>query len=225
MKFFVLQNPKAGLGEAVTDFEPVDGALMGDAPRCPVCDKYVGLRPLIPPVKVELEGWGTLWGDIAFGPADQVLISGRLKKAFMDAGLSGFTRFDPVVAAKTKRRRALISGSPPEYWLGTVARSRAMLDDSASGLEREDGIVCPECGLAGVNKRLRRVVLRSNTWSSEDVFFARGFPGTILVSERFKSLSERGELTNCSLIDAEKFGFDHNLHECRFHSMSGRDST
>lgn len=213
MKFFVLQNPRAGRGEAVTDFVPVDGALMGDAPRCPVCEKYIGLRPLTPPVTVELEGWGASWGDIAFGPADQVLISGRLKTAFAEAGLSGFTRFDPVLVAKTKRRRPSISGSPPEYWLGTVARSQAMLDESASGLERDDGTVCPECGLAGVNKRLRRVVLRPDTWSGEDVFFARGLPGTILVSERFKSLCETAGLTNCSLVDAEKFSFDHYPQE------------
>jgi hypothetical protein len=213
MKFFVLQNPKAGQSEAVTDFVPVDGAPMGDAPRCPACDKYVGLRPLIPPVKVELEGWGVSWGDIAFGPADQVLISDRLKNAFAEAGLRGFTRFDSVVVAKTKRRRPSIRGSPPEYWLGTVARSRAILDDSASGLEREDGTVCPECGLAGVNKRFRRVVLRSDTWSGEDVFFARGLPGTILVSERFKSLCETAGLANCSLVDAAMFGVDHYPQE------------
>lgn len=213
MKFFVLQNPKVGRREAVTDFVPVDGALMGDAPRCPVCDKYIGLRPLIPPVKVELEGWGASWGDIAFGPADQILVSDSLKNAFVKASLSGFTRFDPVVVANTRQRRASISGGPPEYWLGTIVRSRAMLDDSASGLERGDGTVCPECGLAGVNKRLRRVVLKSDTWSSEDVFFARGLPGTILVSERFKSLCETTGLTNCSFVDAEKFGFDHYPHE------------
>lgn len=213
MKFFVLQNPKAGRGEAVTDFVPVDGALIGDAPRCPACGKYVGLRPLIPRVAVELEGWGAAWGDIAFGPGDQVLVSGRLKNAFVEAGLSGFTRFDPVVIAKTKRRRPSICGSPPEFWLATVARSRAMLDDSASGLEREDGAVCPECGPAGLIKRVHRVVLKSDTWSGEDVFFARGLPGTILVSERFKALCETAGLANCSLVDAERYGFDHYPQE------------
>lgn len=148
MTFFVLSNPRAGRGETVTDFVPVDGALMGDVPRCPVCDKYVGLRPLIPPAKVDLEGWGASWGDIAFGPAD-----------------------------------------------------------------REAGAVCPECGLAGVNRRLRRTVLGPDTWSGEDVFFARGLPSTILVSERFKSLCETAGLTNCSLVDAKKFGFDHYSQE------------
>lgn len=213
MKFFVLGNPKAGRGEAVTDFMPVDGAPSGEAPRCEVCGKYVGMRPLLPPVRVELDGWGGMWGDVAFGTSDQVLVSDRLKNALADAGLNGFARVDPVVVEKVRRRRPSISGSPPEYWLATVARSRVMLDDSASGLERDDGAVCPECGLGGVIKRVRRVVLRPNTWTGEDVFFARGLPGTILVSERFKSLCETAEIANFVLVDAETFGFDHYPQE------------
>jgi hypothetical protein len=213
MKFFVLGSPKAGRGEAVTDFVPVDGASSGEAPRCTVCGKYVGMRPLLPPVRVELEGWGEFWGDVAFGPADQVLVSDRLKNAVADAGLNGFAHIDPLVVAKVKRRRPSISGSPPEYWLATVARSGAMLDGSASGLERDDGAVCPECGLGGVIKRLRRVVLRPGTWTGEDVFFARGLPGTILVSERFKSLCEPAGIANCVLVEAETFGFDHYPQE------------
>ncbi|MCS6946152.1 MAG: hypothetical protein NZM12_00900, partial [Steroidobacteraceae bacterium] len=56
-------------------------------------------------------------------------------------------------------------------------------------------------------------VLKSDTWSGEDVFFARGLPGTILVSERFKSLCETAGLTSCSLVDTERFGFDHYPQE------------
>ena len=214
MKLFVLQNPKAGRGDAVTDFVPVDGAPTGDAPRCEVCGRYVGMLPLLSPARVELEGWGSLWGDIAFGPGDQVLISERCKRAVAEAGLNGFARLDPVVVEKVRRRRPSIKGDPPDYWLATVARSRAMLDESASGLEREDdGTVCTECGLGGVIKRLRRVVLRPGTWSGEDVFFARGLPGTILASERFKSLCETAGLANCSLVDAATFSFDHYPQE------------
>lgn len=89
-----------------------------------------------------------------------------------------------------------------------------MLDESASGLEREDdGAVCSECGLGGIIKRLRRVILRPDTWSGEDVFFARGLPGTILTSERFKSLCETAGLANCSFVDAEAFSFDHYPQE------------
>ena len=58
-------------------------------------------------------------------------------------------------------------------------------------------------------KRLRRIVLQPNSWSGEDVFFARGLPGTILTTERFKSLSDSAELANCSLVLAEAFSFNY----------------
>lgn len=213
MKFFVLQNLKAEGGDAVTDYLPVDGSKTGDAPRCGVCGKFVGMLPLLPPVRVELEGWGASWGDIAFGPGDQLLISERLKRVAAEAGLSGFVRLDPVAVEKVRRRRPSIKGNPPDYWLATVARSRAMLDESASGLDRDDETVCPECGLGGVTKRLRRVVLRPDTWSGEDVFFARGLPGTIITSERFQSLCATSGIASGVLVEAEMFGFDHYPQE------------
>jgi len=51
------------------------------------------------------------------------------------------------------------------------------------------------------------------------VFFARGLPGTIVVSERFKQLCEENDLANCVLVAAEKSGFDHYPQE---HATSGR---
>lgn len=222
MKFFALGNLKVGRGnDAVTDFVPVGDALTGDAPRCEACGRYVGLRPLLAPVRVELEGWGASWGDIAFGPGDQLLVSEKLKRAAAEAGLGGFVHLDPVVVEKVKRRRPSIKGNPPNYWLATIARSRAMLDGSASGLERDDEAVCPECGLGGVIKRLRRIVLRPDTWSGEDVFFARGLPGTIIVSERFQSLCQTEGLAVGALIGAEAFGFDHYPQESPAGSTRG----
>ncbi len=215
MTFFVLQNPKADSGDAVSDFLPIDGAPIGDAPRCDVCGKYVGMCPLLPPVRIELDGWGSSWGDIAFGPGDQVLISQRLKEAVAEAGLNGFTSLDLAEVVKVRRRRKSLSGNPPDYWLAAVVRSKAMLEEGASGLERDVGGVCSTCGLGGVIKRVRRVVLQPDTWSGEDIFFARGLPGTILTSERFKSLCNALGIANCSLVGAETFGFDHYPQDFR----------
>ena len=115
MKFFVLRNPKAGGALAVTDFLPVERSRRGRAPQCPVCGKYVGVRPLLPPVRVELKAWGVLqWGDVAFGTGDQILVATKLTTLFSRAGLVGWARLDPVEVVKTTRRRA-ISGPPPAY--------------------------------------------------------------------------------------------------------------
>ncbi|HKQ39494.1 MAG TPA: hypothetical protein VJ063_15560, partial [Verrucomicrobiae bacterium] len=60
MRFFVLEErPEVGEVPAVTDFLYADNSPMGEAPRCPVCGEYVGMLPLLPPIRVELETWGT----------------------------------------------------------------------------------------------------------------------------------------------------------------------
>lgn len=208
MKFFILKRPVAGKDDAVTDYIPVDGSRTGDAPRCAVCGKFRGMLPLLPPVRVELEAWAPRWGDVAFGPGDQVLISDRLKKLSAEAGLVGIGRLDPVKIVKVKRRDSG-AGDPPKYWLASIQHSRLVLDDLASGLVREEGATCEECRIGGIIKRLDRIVLQANTWPGEDMFFARGLPGTILVSERFKALSEVNDLASGSLVAAEDFRFDY----------------
>lgn len=212
MKFFVLQNPKADRGDAVTDYLPVEGSRTGDAPRCSVCGKFLGMLPLLPPVRVELEAWGPRWGDVAFGPGDQLLVSDKLKKLFTEAGLVGFVRLDPVEIVRATRRKPG-AGDPPNYWLASIQRSRAALDESASGLVRDEAPTCEECRVGGIIKRARRIFLQAGAWSGEDVFFARGLPGTVLVSERFKRLCQDNDLANCSLVAAETFSFDHYPQE------------
>jgi hypothetical protein len=210
--FYVLQNPDPDREDAVTDFLDVDGSPTGAAPRCEVCGKYTGLMPLVPPVRVELESWSSVWADVAFGPGTQKLISDRLKRHFAEAGLRGFVRCDPAEVVKVTRRKGGAKGPPPRYWLATVGRSRALVDAAASGLDRGDGPVCAECGTGGIIKRWRRLVIQPGTWSGEDVFIARGLPGRILTSERFKSLCDTADL-NCHLVPAEKFGFDYYPNE------------
>jgi hypothetical protein len=204
MNFFVLRNPKAGHGDAVTDYLPVDGSKIGIAPRCPICQKYLGMLVLLPPVRVELKAWGPRWGDVAFGPGDQILISDRLKNLFFQTGLIGFERLDPVDVVKTKKLKSG-DGDPPNYWLASIQRSRAAIDETASGLVQAETPTCNECRIGGIIRHLCRIVLQANTWSGEDVFYARGLPGTVLVSERFKYVCDENGLANCSFVAAEDF--------------------
>jgi ribosomal protein L34E len=163
MKFYVLENPKVGPGDgdAVTDYLYVDGSKLGDAPQCPVCGKYLGGMPLLPPIRLELKAWGSRWGDVAFFGGDQILVSNRLRDLFVEAGLSGFTRFDPAELVKISRRKKRV-GSPPNYQLASIQRGRALVDDAASGLERNEPSTCDECRSAGI-RRTDRIVLEANT--------------------------------------------------------------
>lgn len=207
MSFFVLRNPKAGRGSAVTDFLPISKSRMGDAPRCPLCGRFVGMMPLRPPVAVELEAWGSQWGEIAFGPGDQILISDKLKNAFVLGGLKGFTRLDAVRVIKTRKHTSTI-GPQPAYELASIQRGGAAVDESRSGLVRDAPPACEECRTGGIVRRIDRLILEPNTWTGEDIFFARGLPGIIITSERFKRFCADHSLSNCCLLPAQDFSFD-----------------
>jgi hypothetical protein len=207
MKFYVLQSPKVGVSNAETDFLHVEASKVGDAPRCPVCGEYIGPYPLVPPIRVELKAWGSRWGDFAFGVTDQILISNSLKDLIVEAGLVGFARLDPVEIVKISRRKKRV-GTPPDYLLASIQRSRALIDEPASGLERDEPSTCEECRTGGIIKRTKRVVLDANTWSGEDIFYTRNLGGTILASERLKRLCDDNDLANCCLVAAEDFHFD-----------------
>ena len=209
MKFFVLKkHPDVDEVVAVTDFLPVDGSKTGDAPRCPVCGDYIGMLPLLPPVRVELETWGANFGDIAFSPSNELLVSERFWKLYQHSGLTGLIDVGSVEVVKLKSHQKLREPTP-HYRCCRVGRSKAVVDEGESGLEREESSTCGECRLGGIIKRAQRVVLESNSWSGEDIFFARGLHGTTLASEKFEKFCQDNRISNCVLVPAETFSFDH----------------
>jgi len=75
----------------------------------------------------------------------------------------------------------------------------------ASGIEwGGDRPICLVCRQGQLLKRWKRVVIDAGTWTGEDVFYARGMPGTILVSERFKEVCERHGVQNAAFLPAEE---------------------
>lgn len=100
-------------------------------------------------------------------------------------------------------------GDPPPYYHVTACRSRAAIDLAKSGFETDgDPPVCPVCRIDGVLIRGRAVIIEPSTWSGEDVFIARGLPGTIITTERFKEVCEANGITNAVFIPAEEYSFD-----------------
>ena len=207
MQFYVLKNPSETKSSTVTEFSEHE-SVQGDAPRCCVCGKFIGPLPWLPPFRAELEVLGNDFGDIAFGAGNELLVSNRFKRLYSEAGLSGFKGFEPVEIVRTKCRRRLAK-PVPEYFHVTASRnSRAAIDVKASSLIMEKPLPCPECRTGGVLKRARRIVLEVSSWSGEDIFFARGLPGTILVSERFSDFCKENQISNAILIPAFDYAFE-----------------
>jgi hypothetical protein len=206
MVFYVLARRQVISGDAITDFLWVEPIKRKNAPQCRLCGGFIGGKPHLPPVRVNIETWGSSYGDMAFGPSDQILISERFKEEYHTHGLTGLSDFELVEVARVLNRKK-IRDDCPKYFLASVTRSRTAIDVEASGLVHEKPPTCLECK-GGLIKRTERIVLEEGTWSGEDIFFARGLPGTIIVSDKFRRMCIEAELQNCPLLEASLFSFD-----------------
>jgi len=216
MKFYVLESPDLGEEQeprlAVTDFVPEDPVNRGDPQLCPVCQKPIGMLPWLPPYRVELEFWGREPGDIAFF-GGELLISHRFQHLWKQARLVGLSGFERAEVVKTKSYGKKKGIKPlGDYYMVRIARSRAAVDDEASELVRPQGLACQECR-RGDPERAKRIVIEENTWSGEDIFYARGLPGRIMTSERYRGFHIENKINNGILIEASEYDFDWRFGE------------
>jgi hypothetical protein len=202
MRFFVIDTRAVIGGPFETQATPVGPERQGDAPRCPVCGEYIGLMPWLPPYRVKLRAFGGHLGDVAYCVPD-MLFSERFRAGFEGASLTGL-EFHPVEITQTVPKRL----SPQQrYFFAAVPRGRAAIDVQKSGFERGP-VQCAECRRMMQVERASRIVLEDGTWDGLDIFTARGLPGTRIVSERFKAMCEREQITGLMLKPADEYDFD-----------------
>jgi len=206
-EYFVLKRPKSGDSDAVTDFVDVEPRVVGDAPHCPACGQALGSLRWLPPHHVEIETWGSEFGDVVFGPGPDLLVSERFAFLWEQEGLSGLEGFDPV---KVERAVCRSRGIPeaPSYFRVDVEQSDVAVDELSSGLERDGEPSCDECRIGGIVKRSRRIVLESGSHESRDLFVARGLPGVVLASWRFERFCVGHGIGNAVLVPADSYSFD-----------------
>jgi hypothetical protein len=213
MNFFVFESPSA-VDETTTDYTIVGPFNTGPAAECSACGEPIELLHWLPPYRVKLKVLGDRAGDVVFGGPVDFLVSERFRDLYRSSGLSGLEGFDSVdvvrVRASSSRKHR---GKLPAYYRVRATLGGAAVDDKASEIAREEASICSECRGAGV-MILKRVVLEQGSWSGEDVFYARGLPGTILVSSRFVEFYNSNGLQGAVLIPAldykyRRYGFMH----------------
>lgn len=204
MMFYVLRNPReiGANSLAVTDYVPLGPVQHGDAPACEVCGSYLGSMPWLAPRLAELELWTGPYGDIAFGPYLELLVSEAFALAFCEAGLTGVESFDKVEIVRIKGRGvAKPEEGPPRYLCARPVFSQTKIALEASEVETKEPVVCDACR-SGLILRYARVVVEEDTWPGEDIFFARGLPGVIITSERFAKWFTENEINTGVLVPA-----------------------
>ncbi|MCM2271372.1 MAG: hypothetical protein NDJ18_02280 [candidate division Zixibacteria bacterium] len=205
--FYVLESPISEFANpAVTDFLMEDGFRTGDAPRCPVCGGVVGMLTWLPPFRVEIECFGKLHGDIAFGTAE-MLVTERFIDLFKKEGLTGLDVLGRAHVSKIVPKA--MGRNMPKYYVTRVVRSRTSVDHEASGIEYEEPWTCGDCKV-GLWIRLRQLVIKQETWQGEDLFVARDLPGICVASQRFSDWCIKYEIKNANLIEASNFTRDYS---------------
>lgn len=206
MTFYVIR-PATGPKAISLSFWPATNSLVGDAPRCVVCGGFLGLMPLLPPVRIEVDARGAGWADIAVA-GGELLVSEAFAHRYDSTDLIGLGPLFHTVVEEIRSDRKLSEASMPAYFLARIAQSLAAMDDDLSETVRSEKNVCAACRLGGSLRSFRRVILESGTWSGEDVFVARGLPGICIATQRFKSFVEAAGFVGCVFVDARQFSLN-----------------
>jgi hypothetical protein len=207
-RFFVLT--KGALWSRYdADVDTVEPINRADAPRCPRCEKFIGLLKWLPPYRVKLELHGEELGDFIKKSPYDLLISERFAEAFRAEGLTGLEGFHPVEVLRVRRMKKG-SRKPltvPRYSVVSTCFGPAAVDPVLNRMRISEPPTCPECRMTRVDA-IHGFVLEPGTWGGEDIFRPRGLVGDLVVSERFKHFVERHELTNMVLTPTEQYVWD-----------------
>ncbi|SEM27282.1 hypothetical protein SAMN05444354_11447 [Stigmatella aurantiaca] len=206
LRFFVLQADL--FGSCDTQYSKAEPVHRGEAPLCPRCGSILGMLPWLPPCRAEVELQGQDFGDFVEGPGNEVLISARTADAFRKEALTGLLGFHPVEVVRLKRkRRGAPTSEAPRYFSVTASFGHGAVDEARSRLRHAQPVKCPECRSAGLES-IHGFALEAGSWRNEDVFYARGLQGLIVVSERFAGFVQKHGLTNLRLIPTEEYVWD-----------------
>jgi len=208
MDFYVVkQSPKGELERYRTDFFYDDSVRTSDATKCTQCGNFVSMLPALPPFVVHLETWGDDFGDVAFGASD-VLVSAHFKDAYQFSNLNGLSQFESVSIASHKNYGAK-PGTTPKYSRASPRKNATQIDVKASDVEWEKGRepTCNVC-LGGIIRRWRRIIVDESTWNGDDIFYAYGIPGVLIVSKRFVEWSRPYGFRNLIFEPAIESGHD-----------------
>jgi hypothetical protein len=204
-RFFVLTKLLGGRHD--TEFTKVEPVNFGPAAQCPRCGSFVSMLTWQPPYRIKLDLQGQEPADLVMA-GSTLLVTEPFAQVFQAEGLTGLEGFHPVEVVRVRRRkREPKPAPPPPYLFVTAVRASAAVDEAHSRILRDKPPSCPECRSSGVDA-VDGFTLEAGSWSGEDIFEARGLPGSLVVSERFARLAEKHALSHLTLVPTDKFVWD-----------------
>jgi len=201
MRFFVLKQKIGSLDE--TEFEKVEPVHLVEAPRCDQCGRFVGMMRWLPPYRALVRAHSEELGDLAFGVGASLLVSSAFRHAWESARLRGLARFDSLEALTIRPARFVRRAS--EYFHVEVNSIVASIDEARSIIDRTEPPNCNRCRSGGGIRSIRGFAIAQETWTGEDIFYPRGLPGIMVVTERVEQLAKDYSLKNVPLVPVSDF--------------------
>lgn len=202
MKFYVMHREVGVPNETWCKYlKPEHEA---DAPRCPVCDSFIGSIRTLPPYGIELQVHGKAPGDLAFTPRDAVVVSSHFHAAWEKAQLQGL-EFFPV--ERLRMRPARLGKKAYTYFHAHLNRFGTRIDLQRSLIEYDRPITCAKCNSGGI-ETIRGFAIDEETWTGEDIFYPWGASGLRIVTDRVRQLQDEYGFTNVNLTPTEDYFWD-----------------
>ncbi len=176
---------------------------LGDAPVCPRCGTCVDSLPWLPPYRAEIQAFTGKLGDFVYG---NLLVSEKFRRVWEEAGLRGITEFAPL--ERMRFRPARLGRKPVTYYHIAVKRWGTRIDLSRSRMDHEDPVQCDKCQNGGIINSIRGFSIDESSWTGEDIFYAWGSTGCMIVTDRVRQLRDDHGLTNINLIPTEEYLWD-----------------
>jgi hypothetical protein len=196
MKFWIFDRPMMVGDWAYAD---ILDPKYGDAPRCPSCGEFIGMKPWLPPYRARLfKGLkASTPADVITGPGfNGFMASERFAAEFQRSKLKGIERWEPVEIKRYNEQTFKLAILP-------VPRTRAKLSEMHP-VFMGNPPDCPVCGTAVLDS-FEGVVIDEASWTGDDIFMTTNLGGMLIVTDRFAKFIGAGKFTGVPLVPAETF--------------------
>lgn len=192
--------------DCFTEFAFSDSVQSGPPLSCPKCGQSISTIERYAPFEIELETWGAGYGDIAKGPGNGILCSKRFLDAINHASFRGIREYHPVVVKKCIRHKKIV-GPIPEYCFVKINHFPTRIDPEISVFKWRNPDGCPVCLNRGT-MAYENVTIDEATWNGDDIFYALGFWGSVIVSDRLYEWTKIHKFANLKIVDLKSLKED-----------------
>lgn len=205
MQFFLLGDLRTDDPTYAAYGHSIKPEHIGDAPRCPLCNQYVGMLAWLPPYNAEIVVHGRKLGDIIECSGNDLLVSAHFRDAWLTEGFRGIDVFSPL--ERLRIRPARLGRKPVTYFHVEPRLFGTQIDLARSLIEYDRPITCSKCGSGGIDS-VRGFAIDEKSWTGEDLFFPWGMSGRLIVTDRVRQMRDKYGLTNMNLVPVEEVLID-----------------